>query len=214
MKHSTPKEQVLKKIRAALIQKTDQPFPDIAHTDFYESSDDPLDLRFANEFKAIGGNFIYCSNEEEFEKNLRSLAEEKGWNHMYCWDLVLQGILAKYDFRKCRIGKNIDKADAGITLCEALVARTGSVLISSRQASGRTLSIFPPAHIIVAYTTQLVPDIKEGFDAIKEKYNGDLPSMINLNSGPSRTADIEKTLVLGAHGPKESYVFLLDSPLQ
>jgi L-lactate dehydrogenase complex protein LldG len=43
-----------------------------------------------------------------------------------------------------------------------------------------------------------------------EKYNSNLPSMISIASGPSRTADIEKTLVLGAHGPKEVYLFFID----
>jgi len=45
-----------------------------------------------------------------------------------------------------------------------------------------------------------------------KKYNGNMPSMISIATGPSRTADIEKTLVLGAHGPKEVYVFFIDQP--
>jgi L-lactate dehydrogenase complex protein LldG len=53
-------------------------------------------------------------------------------------------------------------------------------------------------------------DLKDGISKMKEKYPGQLPSMISFASGPSRTADIEKTLVVGVHGPKEVYVFLLD----
>jgi L-lactate dehydrogenase complex protein LldG len=45
---------------------------------------------------------------------------------------------------------------------------------------------------------------------LKEKYNGQLPSSINFATGPSRTADIEKTLVVGVHGPGQVYVFLID----
>jgi L-lactate dehydrogenase complex protein LldG len=103
-------------------------------------------------------------------------------------------------------------ADAGLTVCEALVARTGSVLVSSRLASGRSLSVFPPAHIVVAYADQLVPDIEDALALLSDKYGSSIPSMIGLITGPSRTADIEKTLVLGAHGPKEIYVFLVDTP--
>jgi L-lactate dehydrogenase complex protein LldG len=63
----------------------------------------------------------------------------------------------------------------------------------------------------VAYTHQIVPNIKQGLQWVVSENNGtNLPSMINLNTGPSRTADIEKTLVLGAHGPKEVYLFLID----
>jgi L-lactate dehydrogenase complex protein LldG len=91
-----------------------------------------------------------------------------------------------------------------------LVSRTGSVLISSKQASGRRLLVFPNIHIVVAYSSQLVHDIKDALKFIRKKYNNHLPSMITTISGPSRTADIEKTLVQGAHGPKEIYIFLID----
>ncbi|MCK5078809.1 MAG: LUD domain-containing protein, partial [Bacteroidales bacterium] len=50
----------------------------------------------------------------------------------------------------------------------------------------------------------------DALKGMKEKYGQDLPSMISLITGPSRTADIEKTLVMGAHGPRELYVFLVD----
>jgi L-lactate dehydrogenase complex protein LldG len=83
-------------------------------------------------------------------------------------------------------------------------------MVSNANAAGRRLSIYPHQHIVIAYTSQLVLDLKDAFKIIKEKYGNQLPSMISTITGPSRTADIEKTLVLGAHGPKEFYVFLLD----
>jgi L-lactate dehydrogenase complex protein LldG len=54
-----------------------------------------------------------------------------------------------------------------------------------------------------------VYDIKDGLDLLKKKYPGGLPSSITFASGPSRTADIEKTLVTGVHGPKEVFCFLV-----
>jgi L-lactate dehydrogenase complex protein LldG len=72
------------------------------------------------------------------------------------------------------------------------------------------LGIFPPIHIVVAFASQILPDINDGLEFIKAKYHDSLPSMISLVTGASRTADIEKTLVLGAHGPKELAVFLVD----
>ncbi len=106
--------------------------------------------------------------------------------------------------------KDFDQAEVGLTLCEALIARNGSILLSNANMAGRRLSIYPPVHIVLAYTSQLMTDLKDGFKHIKSKYGNQLPSMITTVSGPSRTADIEKTLVLGAHGPKELFVFLLD----
>ena len=83
-------------------------------------------------------------------------------------------------------------------------------MVSNGNAAGRRLSIYPHVHIVIAYTSQLVLDVKDGFKLLKEKYPENLPSMITNITGPSRTADIEKILVLGAHGPKELYVFLLE----
>lgn len=100
--------------------------------------------------------------------------------------------------------------DAAVTTCELLVARTGSIVMSAAQDSGRTVSVYAPVHICVAYTDQLVYDIRDGLIALKEKYQGQLPSLITFATGPSRTADIEKTLVVGVHGPKEVYLFLVD----
>ena len=118
--------------------------------------------------------------------------------------------LRNFEFPFYQTDKDFEQADVGFTLCEALIARNGSILLSNAGMAGRRLSIYPPIHIVLAYTSQLVLDLKDGFKLIKNKYGNQLPSMISTVTGPSRTADIEKTLVLGAHGPKELYVFLLD----
>jgi L-lactate dehydrogenase complex protein LldG len=83
-------------------------------------------------------------------------------------------------------------------------------MVSNENAAGRRLSIFPHHHIVIARTGQLVLDLKDAFKLINNNYGDQLPSMISTITGPSRTADIEKTLVLGAHGPKELFVFLID----
>ena len=73
------------------------------------------------------------------------------------------------------------------------------------------LNVYPPVHIVCANLSQLVFDIEEGLKKIQDKYDkSELPSMVSLITGPSRTADIEKTLVMGAHGPKELILFLVD----
>jgi L-lactate dehydrogenase complex protein LldG len=64
-------------------------------------------------------------------------------------------------------------------------------------------------HIIIAYKQQLVDYLEKAYSGIRDKYQDDFPSHVALITGPSRTADIEKTLVLGAHGPRELRVFLV-----
>ena len=112
----------------------------------------------------------------------------------------------------CRLpaSNDLKTCHASITGCEFLVARTGSILMSSAQQSGRTTSVYAPVHICIAYTDQLIYDIKEGLERVKKKYRDGFPSLVTLATGPSRTADIEKTLVVGVHGPREVYCFLVE----
>jgi len=102
-------------------------------------------------------------------------------------------------------------AKVAITGCELLIARLGSIFVSSAQGSGRRAFVYPDIHIIIGFVNQLVPDLEDAFERLKLKYGTGLPSTLSLISGPSRTADIEKTLVLGAHGPREIHLFLLES---
>jgi len=206
---------ILKRIKDALFNKTPKPVDEVdIQKDVYVKPNESLPVIFAEAFNKVSGKFIYCEGLEEFVDQLNSLTQTEGWNNLHCWHPQLQEVFQEVDFRQCRIGKNLDKADGGITMCEALVARTGSILLSSALPSGRVLSIFPPVHICVAYTSQLVYDIDEALQLMRRRYADGLPSFISLATGPSRTADIEKTLVLGAHGPKEVYVFLIEQPVE
>jgi len=211
MKPGSAKGEILSKIRNALSKSLPQPYPslDNGHS-FYKSSEEIPEIRFAENFKNNGGEFIFCVDEQEFLEQLNELAESKGWRHLFTWEKPLQDLFIRNNFKKCRIGRGLDKADAGVTGCEALIARTGSILLSSRQMEGRGLSIFPPAHVAVATVDQIVNDLDEGLKQLRKKYENMPPSLVTLVSGPSQTADIEKTLVKGAHGPKEIYLFLID----
>jgi len=103
----------------------------------------------------------------------------------------------------------LEACDAGITACEVLVAQTGSVLVSSATCGGRALSVLPHVHVVVATADQVVPTLGDALHAVRERHAGRLPSMLSFITGPSRTGDIERILVLGAHGPKELLVLLV-----
>jgi L-lactate dehydrogenase complex protein LldG len=207
---TTSKEKLLKKIRKALLEKRDNPYPNLEDLPHYPPNQELPEVLFAEEFTAAAGQFIFCEDEIQFIDILLNLAEERKWRKIYCWEPALQDILQKYDYPFFETDKDFEQAEVGFTLCEALVARNGSILLSNAGAAGRRLSIYPPIHIVLAYSSQLVLDLKDGFKLVKNKYGNLLPSMITTVTGPSRTADIEKTLVMGAHGPKELFVFLLE----
>lgn len=107
----------------------------------------------------------------------------------------------------------LEKCDAGISECDALIAQTGSVLVTSRSGGGRALSCLPPHHVIIARRSQMVADLPAAFALIREKHGGKYPSMISFITGPSRTGDIERILVLGAHGPKRLTIFCVEDRL-
>ncbi len=207
---TTSKEQLLKKIRKALLEKRENPYPNLEDLPLYPPTTESPEVIFAEEFTRVSGQFVYCEDEITFIENILLLAEEKKWRKIYCWEPQLQELLNTYEYPFYATDKDFELAEVGLTLCECLIARNGSIMVSNGNAAGRRLSIYPHAHIVVAYTSQMVMDLKDGFNIIKKKYGSNLPSMISNITGPSRTADIEKTLVLGAHGPKELYVFLLD----
>ncbi|HEY0669199.1 MAG TPA: LUD domain-containing protein [Sphingobacteriaceae bacterium] len=210
MKETTSKEKMLKKIRKALLEKRDNPYPNLEDTPVYPPYDGYLEVLFAEQLAAVAGKFVFCEDEIQLIENLLLLADEKKWHKIYCWEPHLQDLLGKYEYPFYSTDTDFEQAEVGITGCESLIARNGSVLISNGNAAGRRLSIYPHIHVVIAYTSQMVLDLKDGFKLLQAKYENNLPSMISNITGPSRTADIEKTLVLGAHGPKELIVFLIE----
>jgi L-lactate dehydrogenase complex protein LldG len=212
MEESTSREKVLKKIRDALIDKTEPPYPVIdQESSVYPEVSEHLDVTFAQELVNVAGKFVYCENNDDFLSTLQSFIMEKEWPVLFCFDTVLQDFLKKGGIPFNASQSNITEAKLGITRCEYLIARLGTVMVSSKSSPGRKISIFPEIHLVVGYTSQLVPDLKQAIQNIRKKYQDNYPSMISLITGPSRTADIEKTLVMGAHGPKELYVFLIEN---
>mgnify|MGYP003941135679 CR=1 FL=1 len=215
MKAATPKEAILKKIRKALSESTPLPFPSSeGNQSVFQPAPEELDMLFAEQFSRLQGKFVFCLDQQELQIRLEELALQQGFTKIYCRD---QHLLARFNEGPLRArilddtGKeSLRHCDVAITGCECLIARTGSIVLSSGQDSGRTTSVYAPVHICVATTDQLVYDIRDGLKLLKEKYGNKLPSFISFASGPSRTADIEKTLVVGVHGPKEVYLFLVD----
>ncbi|HRH67048.1 MAG TPA: LUD domain-containing protein [Bacteroidia bacterium] len=211
MQESTTREKILKKIRQALIHKTNQRFPNLDwEKNIYVSSEESLEEQFAKAFIEIGGQFVFCENDLEFLEQLITLAQERSWKLIHCREPKITDLLDKVEFPYIKNSVDFPEGMIAITGCESLVARLGSVIVSSKLGSGRQLFVVPTTHIILAYTSQLVPELKDALQLIKNKYGDTPPSMIASLTGPSRTADIEKTLVTPAHGPRDIMVFLVD----
>lgn len=209
--NTVSREKILRKIRQALINKSDADFSSVDFdSEIFPPPSESLEILFAQKLSALNGKFIFCENENVFGATLKTLMAENKWSTVFCLESSIKELLKKGNISFSDQEKDFLSTDIGITLCECLVARTGSVWITSGQVSGRRLPVYSNIHLVVAYTSQLLYNIKDALSFIRAKYNDRLPSMIANITGPSRTADIEKTLVQGAHGPKELYVMLID----
>ena len=215
-KTSRARENILSKIRRNLEgHTTPMPYPDADNEPVSAIYSIPFlsdEENFAEAFIDAGGRFVFCDNEQELLENIYTLYENRGWKNLVCTEeRVLQLFLNnKMPFVK-GIENAAEDADVCVTGCEAIISRTGSIIFSSRQFMGRTSTIFYPVHLIVAYANQVMEDIGQALELMNKRYGTGLPSMINVNTGPSRTADIEKTLVTGVHGPGEVFCFLINA---
>ncbi len=206
---SSSKDEILKRITAASQKRpvfvnspTDETTP------VYKPILPDAITCFKNELEAVNGSCIICENENDAFEKIGQYLSEKQISDLFCRDTNILTKLRAHGIEFTYKEEHFQEMKAGLTSCEFLVARTGSVLVSSASESGRQMNVFPPVHLVLAHAQQIVNYVDDALNAIQLKYGENLPSAITTITGPSRTADIEKTLVLGAHGPKEFVVFL------
>ena len=165
--------------------------------------------------------FVVC-HRPAFVQTVAELAKAHGWTRAACHgaELARQALAAAGMDNATTLmiddsGREpydkfaLETCDLGITGCDALIAQTGGILLTSQSAGGRALSVLPPHHLVIATSDQLLPDLPAAMTLVRERYGGDMPSLVALHTGPSRTGDIERTIVLGAHGPKKLTVVLI-----
>lgn len=170
---------------------------------------------FAKNASDLKATFKLVQDEAELTAELKALATAEKWQRIATHSgalalasaktLALPTIVTNDGYDK----HALEKCDAGISECDALIAQTGTVLVTSRSAGGRALSCLPPHHVVIARREQMIADLPAAMALVKQKYGSNFPSMISFITGPSRTGDIERILVLGAHGPKKLTIFCL-----
>lgn len=203
---TSAREEILKKLRSTVHQVPEMP-------DFEEPVFPPVKLPLERTFKesleSICGEVQIHTSEIELYAALKNFLKNFNQQEVFCNETFIGGKLQQFDIPFQFFSNVSQDVKVGITGCEFLIARTGSVMVSSAMAGGRQMSVYPDCHIVITEKKQLVADLEEAYKMILQKYKDNFPSHVALISGPSRTADIEKTLVLGAHGPRQLIVFLL-----
>ena len=125
-----------------------------------------------------------------------------------CWPAVYDG-----DDSRETVRRRLAETGIGITGADYAVAETGSVIVLPRQGLSRLVSVVPPIHVAIVRPSDVLGTLDDLFALRRLEYHdngGDMGSYLNFISGPSRTADIEQTIVVGVHGPREVHLVLLD----
>lgn len=210
---NTSREKILERIRAGLRTVVSEPAGVTTDTDrvIFEPVENPLE-RFQQECVA---NLMECTLTADSVASGRRLAEvlqslPEGeifvQDHAALRQLIEITAPARV-IRWSSQGAPAEASQATVTLAEALIAQTGSILVSSG-CGGRGASVIAPCHIVYANTAQLVPDLATALGRMTQDGMLDRNSFACMISGSSRTADIEKILVQGAHGPRRLAVIL------
>jgi L-lactate dehydrogenase complex protein LldG len=102
----------------------------------------------------------------------------------------------------------VDADTVGISGCFCAIAETGTLMLLSGPNTPATVSLLPEAHIALVPISRIVATMEDAFALLRAE-RGELPRAVNFISGPSRTGDIEQTIVLGAHGPCRVHLILI-----
>jgi L-lactate dehydrogenase complex protein LldG len=105
----------------------------------------------------------------------------------------------------------IESDRVGITGCFCAIAETGTLLLTTSPTTPNKTSLLPETHIAIVRTSRIVVGIEEAWNLLRAELK-QLPRACSFISGPSRTADIEQTLVIGAHGPYRVHIILVEEP--
>lgn len=173
-----------------------------------------LESLFSENSAALKTEVCWCATPGEAREKIQTMAREGDWKRLASHGNGLcRELLDEWGGETVWIEEQPDleglaACQAGVTTCEALLAEPGSVLVSARNCGGRTLSVLPPHHVVLARRDQLQPNLAAAMDQLKSRCGNNLPAYLSVISGPSRTADIERVLVLGAHGPRQLTVIV------
>jgi L-lactate dehydrogenase complex protein LldG len=229
------RETILGRIRASLAVNRDLLEAEVAKAPpphptgpFVRSDLAPLD-QFTAELEALHGHVHLCATEDEARDKLRSLLATHEARSVLHWDLDeiplpgVGGMLAELGIESAE-GHVVGAEDRGariqalepVPVClsgaDAAIAESGSILVVTGPGRGRLASLLPPIHIAILPADRLVRTLPQAFELLRRRFGADVVHQranITIITGPSRSGDIEQTLTLGVHGPKEVHVIVL-----
>ena len=213
-KDCTNKEQILAKVRSAILEKDDFRFTDINLQDdtwVPYKEEDGNEFTFIQRFKDNGGIFMYFEEMEHFKEAMAQFVAENNWNPLLTTSPVIKDVFADTELELFDDYDNLErKKNVSIIDCECLIAQTGSVLVSEATAGSRAAYSCADTLLILARPSQFVAKMKDAFAFMKDKYGDNQPAGMTIISGSSYSTDIDNTFVAGAFGCKQIALFLVE----
>ena len=213
-KDCTNKEQILAKVRSAILEKDEKRFTDINLQDdtwVPYKEEDGNEFTFIQRFKENGGIFMYFEEMEHFKEAMAQFVIENNWNPLLTTSPVIRDIFADTELALFDDYDNLErKKNVSIIDCECLIAQTGSVLVSEANAGSRAAYSCADTLLILARPSQFVAKMKDAFALMKDKYGDNQPAGMTIISGSSYSTDIDNIFVTGAFGCKQIALFLVE----
>src|SRR6266699_1241854 len=206
------RDQILRSIRenlaasAPLDQMTHDPgsAPPLASPGPRPQAPD-LTTRFTEQLSAVGAQWTLVRGEPEAARALRRLLSDAGARRVAGSDAPLVARLLPE--RLTRLTRDeLFTCDAGVTTAQWGIAETGTLVLESARERSRLLSLVPPIHVALLSTRCICESLGNALDRVRQAAS----HAITFITGPSRTSDIELTLVVGVHGPQTVHVLLLE----
>ena len=209
----TNKEQILAKVREAVMTKDENLFKDVnmqvdTWTPFKE--EDGADFTFVERFKENGGIFVYFESKENFLDAMKQYIVENQWEPLCSTSKKIEAIFKDSCIKLSRDYATKRKKTVSITDCECLIAHTGSVVVTDKCAGSRAAYSNADVLLVFASPSQIVASMKDAIHLVKEKYGSDKPSETVIISGASKSTEIDNQLVIGAQGIKQIALFLVE----
>ena len=213
------RDAILGRIRKELAADKPVELPPVAEVwPRLKPTPDQMATRFAQELEAVHGETIRCSSMEDARRKLADLMDRGGYPQLGAIDRpVCRELVADLPVDRVAWAQSdwtpTGMADLplGIVPADYLLADTGSAMIACHKAEERLMCYLPPACVVVGRTSQLFEHLPAAWDSIAPAVaKPDLRGEFVFVTGPSRTADIEKILILGVHGPKRLIVLIID----
>jgi L-lactate dehydrogenase complex protein LldG len=225
------RDQMLARIRAGLEQNRAFLLREAARTSHtppphVHPAQPDLVAQFSAELRRLEGHVYHCSDDEAALDQISTLLHNKGATQVLSWNeaqVGLPGLNHLLDQQQIErleptttpsTGSRwqaLEPAQVGISGVDLAIAESGTLLLRGGSDRARLASLLPPYHIAVVREEQLVRGLGEALERVQATTAAPFAanSSITLISGPSRTGDIELTLTLGVHGPREVHVVLI-----